>query len=157
PLARGAADQIVDRQSGALAENVPRGDLDRTPRRRQLGRTALDCKIFVHYLAGVPDIKGAAADQVWRHCPDALGDNLFLALRHIGLAPAMEPVLGFDAAEQQVLRAAGAENKGFDPRNLHGWSPAAEHSRSGSLDPHFRGCNPIAQALQSSPPRKRGP
>src|SRR5215831_4965146 len=35
-LARGAADQVVDRQSGALADDVPGGDLDRTPRRHQL-------------------------------------------------------------------------------------------------------------------------
>src|SRR5207245_8394531 len=31
PLARGAADQVVDRQSGALAKNVPGRDLARTP------------------------------------------------------------------------------------------------------------------------------
>src|SRR6516225_8604838 len=61
--------------------------------------------------------------KVLRHCPDALGDDLFLTLRHIGLAPAMEPVLGLDPAEQQVLRAAGAEDEGFDPRDLHGGLP----------------------------------
>jgi hypothetical protein len=31
----------------------------------------------------------------------------------------MEPSLGLDPAEQQILTAAGAEDEGFDPRDLH--------------------------------------
>jgi hypothetical protein len=34
------------------------------------------------------------------------------------------PVLGLDPAEQQVFRAAGAEDEGFDARDLHAWSSA---------------------------------
>lgn len=32
-LARSAAEEVVDRQPGALADDIPRGDLDRAPRR----------------------------------------------------------------------------------------------------------------------------
>ena len=42
-----------------------------------------------------------------------------LAVRDIGLAPAVKPVLGFDAAEQQILRTAGAEDKALDARDFH--------------------------------------
>jgi len=34
-------------------------------------------------------------------------------------APAEEAILGFNAAEQQVFRAAGTEDEGFDPGDLH--------------------------------------
>src|SRR5437667_340795 len=65
---------------------------------------------------------GASAEDVWRHRLEALGNDLLLALSDISLAPAIEAVLGLDAAEQKVLRAAGAEDEGFDPRDLHGLS-----------------------------------
>src|SRR5271170_3963813 len=108
PLARSAADQVVDRKPRALTENVPGCDLDRTPRRGQLRRAALDRKILEHDLAGMANVKDAAADQVRRHRPDDLGDDGLLAVRDVGFAPAMEPVLGLDATEQQILRTAGA-------------------------------------------------
>src|ERR1700730_5503268 len=54
-----------------------------------------------------------------RHRLDAVRNDLLLAVRDIGLAPAIEAVLGFDATEQQILRAAGPEDKGFDARNFH--------------------------------------
>src|SRR6202011_853576 len=126
PLARGAADQIVDRQSGALAENVPGCDLDRTPRRQEFRRAALDREILVHDLAGVANAEYTAADYVWRHRLDAFGDDLLLALGDVGLAPAIEAVLSLDAAEQQILRAASPEDEGFDPSDLHALSSRCE-------------------------------
>ena len=66
------------------------------------------------------DVEDASADHVRRHCPDALGDDRLLARGHIGLAPAVRAVLGFDPAEQQVLRAAGAEDEALDARDFHG-------------------------------------
>ena len=65
------------------------------------------------------NIEDGAADHLGRHRPDALGDNHLLAVRDIGFAPAIEPTFGLDAAEQQILRAAGAEDKAFDPGYLH--------------------------------------
>src|SRR5947209_4408977 len=75
PLPRGAAEEVVDRQTGALPDNVPGGDLDRAPRREQFHRAATDRKILEHHLAGVPDIENAAADHIGRHRLDAFGDD----------------------------------------------------------------------------------
>src|SRR6266853_2017567 len=66
-VARGAADQIVDRQSSTLTEDVPGSDLDCTPRRHQLRRAALDREILEHNLAGMANVEDAAADHVRRH------------------------------------------------------------------------------------------
>ena len=66
------------------------------------------------------DVKDAAADQVRRHCPDAFGDDALFAVGDISLAPAVKTVIGLDAAKQQVFRAGGAEDKGFDAGDFHG-------------------------------------
>ena len=84
------------------------------------GRAALDREILEDDLAGMANVEDAAADQVRRHCPDAFGDDALFAVGDVGLAPAVKTVLGLDAAEQQVLRAAGAEDKGFDAGDFHG-------------------------------------
>src|SRR6202023_2843103 len=76
---------------------------------------------------GVPDVEDTAADHMRRHRLDAVRNDLLLAVRDIGLAPAMETVLGLDSAEQQILRAAGPEDKGFDARNFHVRSPLTPH------------------------------
>src|SRR3954464_12241546 len=78
------------------------------------------------------DVEDTTADHIGRHRLDALGDHGLLAGGDVSLAPAMRPVLGLDAAEQQLLRAAGAENKAFDARDLHGGLRAAALS-SGSV------------------------
>src|SRR5271163_2165284 len=103
-----------------LAEDVPRRDLDGTPGRGQFGRAALDRKILEHDLAGMADVEDLAADDVRRHRPKDLGDDRLLAVRDIGLAPAVKAVFGLDPAEQQILAAARAEDEGFDARDLHG-------------------------------------
>src|SRR5205823_12940799 len=78
-LARGAAEEVVDRQPGALADDVPGGDLDRAPRRQQFHRAAADREILEHDLAGMADVEDAAADHVRRHRLDAFGDDSLLA------------------------------------------------------------------------------
>src|SRR5436190_3651104 len=120
PLARRAAEEVVDRQPGALADDIPRGNLDRAPRREQFHRAAADRKILEHDLAGMTDIKNAAADDIGGHRLDAFGDDSLLAGGDVTLAPAVEAVIGFDPAEQQVLRAVGTEDEAFDARDLHG-------------------------------------
>src|SRR5438045_3990931 len=120
PLARGAAEEVVDRQPGALSDDVPGGDLDRAPRRKQFHRAAADRKILEHDLAGMTDVEDAAADDVGGHRLDAFGDDGLLPGGDVTLAPAVEAVIGFDPAEQEVLRALGAEDKAFDARDLHG-------------------------------------
>ena len=55
-----------------------------------------------------------------RHLVDQNRDDLLAAVGDIGLAPAVGAVLGLDPAQQQVLRAAGAEDKAFDAGDLHG-------------------------------------
>jgi hypothetical protein len=77
-----------------------------------------------------------------RHCLNAFGDDLLFALRHIGFAPAMEAVLGLDAAKQQVLRATRAEDESFDPRNLHGLPSCCVDSEKGIVDRRFSGVEP---------------
>src|SRR5437870_8135433 len=124
PLARSAAQEVVDRQPGALADDVPGGDLDRAPCRQQFHRAAADREILEHDLAGMADVEDRAADHMRRHRLDAFGDDGLLAGRDIGLAPAMGAVLGLDPAEQQVLRAVGAEDEVFDACDLHGGSPS---------------------------------
>jgi hypothetical protein len=54
-----------------------------------------------------------------RHRLDAFGDDNLLAGGDVPLAPAIETVIGLDPAEQQILRAAGAENEAFDACDLH--------------------------------------
>ncbi|HEY8873939.1 MAG TPA: hypothetical protein VIM52_12980 [Stellaceae bacterium] len=137
PLARGAAEEVVDRQPGALADDVPRGDLDRAPRRQQLHRAAPDREILEHDLAGMADVEDAAADYMRRHRPDALGDDGLLAGRHIPLAPAIGPVLGLNPAEQQILRALGAEDEALDARDFHRGCPCGEILKS-IHSPHSR-------------------
>jgi len=46
------------------------------------------------------DVEGAAADAVRRHRPDALGDDLLLALGDVSLTLAIKAVLGLGATEQ---------------------------------------------------------
>jgi hypothetical protein len=65
------------------------------------------------------DVEDAAADDMRRHRPDALGDDGLLAGGDITLTPAIGAVLGLDAAEQQILRALRTEDEGFDARDLH--------------------------------------
>src|SRR5438034_11753997 len=55
-----------------------------------------------------------------RHRLDAFGDDRLLAGGDVAFAPAVEAVIGLDPAEQQILRAAGAEDEAFDARDLHG-------------------------------------
>src|SRR5207245_858011 len=54
-----------------------------------------------------------------RHRLDALGNDGLLASRHIGFAPAVGAILGLDPAEQEVLRALGAEDEALDARDFH--------------------------------------
>src|SRR5207249_6828404 len=109
-----------DRQPGALADDVPRGDLNRAPRRQQFHRAAADREILEHDLAGMADVEDAAADHVGRHRLDAFGDDGLLPGGDVTLAPAVEAVIGFDPAEQEVLRALRAEDEAFDARDFHG-------------------------------------
>jgi len=122
PLARRPAQEVVDRQPGPLADDVPGGDLDRAPRRQQFHRAAADREILEHDLAGMADVEDAAADHMRRHRLDAFGDDRLLAGGDVALAPAMEAVIGLDPAEQQILRTAGTENEAFDACDLHGSS-----------------------------------
>src|SRR5205823_2380804 len=105
------------------------GDLDRAPRRQQFHRAAPDREILEHDLAGVADVENAAADHMRRHRPDAFGDDGLLAGGDIPLAPAMQAVLGLDPAEQQILRAAGAEDEALDARDFHDLPPSAGAKR----------------------------
>ena len=65
------------------------------------------------------DVEDAAADDMRRHRLDALGDDGLLPGRHISFAPAIGAVLGLDPAEQEVLRALGAEDEALDARDFH--------------------------------------
>src|SRR5271155_29866 len=85
------------------------------------------------------DLEDAAADDMRRHRPDALGDDGLLAGRHIRLAPAIGAVLGLDPAEQQILRALGAEDKALDARDFHRMPLSL---RSGSAEFPARPYNP---------------
>jgi hypothetical protein len=69
------------------------------------------------------DVEDTAADHIGRHRLDAFGDDGLLAGGDVTLAPAMEAVIGLDPAEQEILRALGAEDEAFDARDLHGDCP----------------------------------
>jgi hypothetical protein len=114
----------MDRLAGELADDVPRRDLDRAPRRQQFHRAALDREVVEHDLAGMADVEHRPANDMRRHFGDQHRDDLLAAMRDIGLAPAMRAVLGLDPAKQEVLRAAGAQDEGFDARDFHGVSSA---------------------------------
>src|SRR6516162_9502882 len=83
------------------------------------------------------NVEGTAADDMRRHRLDAFGDDLLFALRYVGFAPAVQAVLGLDPTEQEVLRAAGAEDEGLDPRDLH-WVPSRCSTRR-HFEPLLRG------------------
>ena len=121
PLARGAAQDVVQRQLRALRHDVPHGDLQRAPRRHEIERGAADREVLEHDLRGMADVQRAAADDVLRHRLQALLDHRFLAGRYIGLAPAVQAVLGLDTAEQQVFRRARIEQERFDTGDLQLW------------------------------------
>ena len=124
-LARCAAQQIIDRHSGVLANDVPKRDLDGAPGRQQFHRAASRRKIVENNLAGVADAEGAAADHVRRHGAQAFVHHLVTAARDIGFAPAVQPIIRFHAAEQQVLAGAGMQDERFDALDLHARVPYA--------------------------------
>ena len=67
----------------------------------------------------MPDGECTATDQMPRHGPQVFVYSLLLLGRDICFAPTMQSVIRLDAAEQQVPRRAGVEQKAFDTRDLH--------------------------------------
>src|ERR1700730_10441131 len=66
------------------------------------------------------DVEGAAADAVRRHCPDALGDDLLLALGDVSLTPAIKAVLGLGATEQPPVPRMKVSMRPIFISGLHG-------------------------------------
>ena len=119
PLTRRAAQQIIDRQAGVFAQNVPQRDFDRAPGRQQFQRAAAGSEIVVDDLRGVTDVESAAADHVRRHGAQAAIDHLVASSGHVGLTPAVQAAFRFHAAEQQVLAGAWRKDKSFDACDFH--------------------------------------
>ena len=120
-LAAGAAQQVVHRLAADLTGDVPHGDLDGAPGGVEVAAAAADGEVVEHSRAGVLDLKGAAADHIGLHGLDVQLHRLFLALHHIGLAPAVHALIGVHAAEHQVL-GTGKKGIGSNFRDFHCFS-----------------------------------
>ena len=112
-LTAGAAQQVIDGLPAHLAGNVPHGQLDGAPRGEEIAAAAADGEVVKHCRGRVLDLKGTAADHIGGHGLNIDLHRLFLALHHIGLAPAIDALVGVHAAEHQVLRAREKRIRGY--------------------------------------------
>jgi hypothetical protein len=93
--AAGAAEELVDRQSGHLALDVPQGDVDRRDGRRR-HRAAPPVRASVRVLPGVLDGVCVASGQQGRVLAQVGRHGEFTAVQR-GVAEAGQAVLGGDA------------------------------------------------------------
>jgi Molybdopterin-binding domain of aldehyde dehydrogenase len=83
------------------------------------------------------DVEGAAADAVRRHRPDALGDDLLLALGDVSLTPAIKAVLGLGATEQPPVPRMKVSMRPIFISGLHG-CPGRHSTGAGSVSNALR-------------------
>src|SRR5690606_830869 len=119
-LAALAAEQIVDRLSACLADDVPERLLDGALRAVQVERAAPLTKVIVDRLQKVLDVERAAAHAGLAQLRDLADDSAVPSSQRIGLAPAMDAGVRADFHEEPCSAAeAGIDRKTPDRDDLH--------------------------------------
>ena len=113
------AEEVIDRLSGGLADDVPKGLLD--PRRgaEQFQRAAALGVIVERDLQDMPDLKRIAPHHIAAEFLDLRRDGAVAIVLAIGLAPADQPGIRGDAHEHEILTPAGMNGQAFHAGDLH--------------------------------------
>jgi hypothetical protein len=117
PVPGAAAEQLVDRQSGELALDVPQGGVDRGDRAHR-HRPAPPVGAPVEVLPGVLDPGRVAAQQHRDDVVGQVGGDGQLPAVEGGVADPGDPLVRHDLEGDEVAPGAGDDH--FRVRDLHG-------------------------------------
>lgn len=87
----------------------------------------------------MPNVVRIAANHIGRHRAQVFVNHALLLHAHIGLAPAIQAVFGFDTAKQQVFATLGIKEKGLYACDLHAHVPPVRCLLICGPDPHWSG------------------